>query len=163
MKSKLLPVLLVVLILLNGVLIFMLIKKPLQNKRLGPERNFLSVQLQFSEEQEAKFLDLDEIHKEKMEKLSHQIRVQKDLLFNSFSNDEVNIDSLVNVAGKLEIEKELEVFTFFRSVRKICSATQKNKFDEIISKAIKGGKPGALPKGGGDRPPRDRGMPPPPR
>ena len=61
MKSKLLPLLLVVLIALNGVLIFMLIKKPHQNKKVRTEKNFLLQQLQFSESQESKFLILDEI------------------------------------------------------------------------------------------------------
>lgn len=162
MKTKLLPVLLVVLILLNGVLIFMLIKKPLQNKRSRPERNFLTAQLQFSEDQEVRFLELDELHKQKIEVFLHQIGQQKDKLFNSFNDDEINIDSLVNLTGKLEVAKELEVYRFFKAVRKICNKEQQKKFDNIINKALK--RDGQRPprREENHHPPREGGMPPPP-
>ena len=162
MKSKLLPLSLAALILLNVVLIFILIKKPHQNKEHHPERDFLTEQLQFSEGQKEKFLLLDEIHKEKMMNITHKIRAQKDILFNSFSDENINIDSLANITGSLEAQKELEVFHFFKKVREICSNEQQEKFDKIIKKALKGG--GARPpRNNGNPPPREGGMPPPPR
>tara|TARA_B110000503_G_C6915714_1_gene316552 strand:+ start:90 stop:554 length:465 start_codon:yes stop_codon:yes gene_type:complete len=152
MKSKLLPVLLVILILLNGVLIFMLIKKPHENKRHQQEKNFLIEELQFTDIQKDKFLSFDTVHRENMMRLEQQIRKQKDVLFNSFSDGVVNIDSLGALIGKLEGKKDIEIFSFFKSVRKICKKNQQEKFDKIISKALKGGKKG---------PPRGRRMPPP--
>ena len=152
MKSKLLPVLLVILILLNGVLIFMLIKKPHENKRHQQEKNFLIEELQFTDIQKDKFLSFDTVHRENMMRLEQQIRKQKDVLFNSFSDGVVNIDSLGALIGKLEAKKDIEIFSFFKSVRKICKKNQQEKFDKIISKALKGGKKG---------PPRGRRMPPP--
>ncbi|PQJ78870.1 Spy/CpxP family protein refolding chaperone [Polaribacter porphyrae] len=154
MKSKLLPITLLFLILLNGVLIFILLKKP--HEKLKPnhtQRNFLTEKLQFSEIQEEKFLELDRQHKTKMEQIDHKIRNQKDILFNSFGK-QINIDSLASITGKLEMQKDVEVFKFFSKVRNICKPEQLKKFDEIINKAIKGGK---------QRPPRDHKMPPPPR
>jgi protein CpxP len=59
MKSKLLLAVFVLLILLNGVLIFMLIKKPHQNKRAPQGKNFLTHQLQFTNNQKNKFLSFD--------------------------------------------------------------------------------------------------------
>jgi protein CpxP len=152
MKSKLLPVLLVILILLNGVLIFMLIKKPHENKRHQQEKNFLIEELQFTDIQKDKFLSFDTVHRENMMRLEQQIRKQKDVLFNSFSDGVVNIDSLALLIGELAGKKDVEIFGFFKSVRKICTKDQQEKFDKIISKALKGGKKG---------PPRDRRMPPP--
>ena len=152
MKSKLLPVLLVILILLNGVLIFMLIKKPHENKRHQQEKNFLIEELQFTDIQKDKFLSFDTVHRENMMRLEQQIRKQKDVLFNSFSDGVVNIDSLGALIGELEGKKDIEIFSFFKSVRKICTKDQQEKFDKIISKALKGGKKG---------PPRGRRMPPP--
>mgnify|MGYP006107745585 FL=1 len=152
MKSKLLPVLLVILILLNGVLIFMLIKKPHENKRHQQEKNFLIEELQFTDIQKDKFLSFDTLHRENMMRLEQQIRKQKDVLFNSFSDGVVNIDSLGALIGELEGKKDIEIFSFFKSVRKICRKDQQEKFDKIISKALKGGKKG---------PPRGRRMPPP--
>ncbi|APZ46828.1 hypothetical protein BW723_11275 [Polaribacter reichenbachii] len=168
MKSKLLPILLVVLILLNGVLIFMLIKKPHLNRKNNAERGFLIEQLQFSEEQQEKFKSLDNIHRKKMLNFDQRIRKQKDILFNSFADETKNIDSLATVAGNLEIKKELEVFHFFKSVRKICTSEQQKKFDVIINNAIKGNNSrppvngeNHLPRREG-MPPRGEGMPPPP-
>jgi protein CpxP len=152
MKSKLLPVLLVILILLNGVLIFMLIKKPHENKRHQQEKNFLIEELQFTGIQKDKFLSFDTVHRENMMRLEQQIRKQKDVLFNSFSDGVVNIDSLGALIGELEGKKDIEIFSFFKSVRKICTKDQQEKFDKIISKALKGGKKG---------PPRGQRMPPP--
>ncbi len=161
MKSKLLPVLLVMLILLNGVLIFMLIKKPHKKGNQNQEREFLSKQLKFTEDQQIKFINLDEIHRERMMEFEEQIRKHKDLLFHSFSNDDVNIDSISKIIGRIDGEREVEVFQFFRSVRKICTVDQQEKFDTIIEKALKGGQNGPQ-RDGRNHPPGREGMPPPP-
>jgi periplasmic protein CpxP/Spy len=162
MKSKLLPVILLVLVLLNGVLIFMLITKPHQNKKKGPERNFLSEQLQFSKKQQEKFKMLDDIHKERVMDIERNIRKHKDILFDFIGNETINIDSLVHITGKLEAKKDLEIFTFFNSVKEICTKEQQEKFKEIIKNAITGGKHGPPPGIDENRPPRDHNRPPPP-
>lgn len=151
MKLKLIPVLLVILMLLNGILIFMLIKKPHENKRPQQEKNFLIKKLQLTDIQKDKFLSFDAVHSENMRRLNQQIRKKKDVLFNSFSDRAVNIDSIGLHIGELVAKKDIEVFRFFKSVRKICSKDQQEKFDKIINKALKVGKKG---------PPRRRRMPP---
>lgn len=160
MKSKLLPALLIVLILLNGVLIFMLIKKPHENRRRQTERNFLTEQLQFSENQNDKFRGLDRVHRKNMMNLDRQIRKQKDILYNSFGDEKINTDSLIAITGNLEVKKEMEIFNFFKSVRKICTQEQQKKFDVIINKALKRANSGP-PKEGKNHPPRNGEMPPP--
>lgn len=162
MKSKLLPLVLLILILLNGVLIFVLIKKPYQNKKNQSERIFLVEELEFSDKQKKSFTILDEKHKVRMNKISHDIRLQKDILFNSFGDININLDSLVAVTGQLEAKKELEIFKFFKSVRKICTTKQQVKFDEIINKAIRGAKNGP-PRKGEHYPPGGNRIPQPPR
>ena len=140
--------------LLNGVLIFMLIKKPHENKRHPQERNFLIMELKFTNNQKDKFLSFDTLHRENMMRFDQQIRRQKDVMFNSFSESLTNIDSLSLLIGELTRKKEVEVFRFFKSVRKICTKDQQAKFDKIISKALKGGKKGP-PKGRRIPPPKD--------
>jgi hypothetical protein len=159
MKSKLLPVLLVILILLNGVLIFMLIKKPHEKQQVS-QRSFITQELNFSDEQIAQFKSLDQFHKETMNGLDKQLRKQKDLLFSSFSEPSQNIDSLSQITGVLEAKKDIEVFNFFSSVRKICTKEQQDKFDIIIKKALKGDKKGP-PRKEGEHPPREGRVPPP--
>ena len=155
MKSKLLPVLLILLIILNGILIFMLLKKPQENKRHSQERNFLLRELQFTEHQKDKFLSFDAVHRENMMHFDQQIRRQKKVIFNSFSEGLTSIDALSILIGELTRKKEVEVFRFFKSVRKICTKEQQTKFDKIISKALKSGKNGP-PKGRRKLPPKDR-------
>jgi hypothetical protein len=153
MKPKILPILLFFLIVLNGVLIFMILKKPHENRHPNSERNFLTEQLQFSDTQKSKFIELDQKHRALMEALDEEIKENKDVLFNSFSQENFNIDSLTNKIGLLEGKKDSEVFNFFKKVRKLCNSEQISNFDKIIKKALKGG----------DRmPPRDGRLPPPP-
>lgn len=163
MKTKLLPVLLILLVVLNGFLIFMLINKPHVNKRSQQERNFLIEQLQFTNQQKEDFMALDLVHKENMMRFENEIRKNKDILFNSFSDETANIDSLSNVIGALQAKKDIEVFNFFKSVRKICNKEQQKEFDKIINNALKGSNQGPGPREGQRQgPPRDGGMPPPP-
>ena len=151
MKSKLLPILLFLLMLLNGVLIFMLINKPHEKRKDRPERNFLTEQLQFSDTQKEQFVELDKLHRVNMMGIDKAIKEQKDVLFNSFSKENFNLDSLTNKIGFLEGKKEAEVFSFFHKVRTLCNLNQAKKFDKIIKKALKGGE---------RRPPREGRMPP---
>ena len=159
MKTKLLPILVLLLIVLNGFLIFMLLNKPHQNKRFQQERSFLIEELQFSTDQKDKFFKLDNLHKEKMMRFENEIRNTKDILFHSFADEKIKIDSLSAVIGALQTKKELEVFRFFKSVRKICTTEQQEKFDKIINKAIRGGN---QVQGRDQGIPREGGMPPPP-
>jgi len=155
MKPKGLLILLIILVLMNGVLIFMLVKKPHQNgaQKRHKERNFLTKQLKYTEHQKTKFIRLDHIHRTAMMGFDQQIRKHKDVLFNSFSKN-INIDSIALLIGKLEGIKEVEVFRFFKSVRKICTIDQQKKFDKIMNEALKGDRNG---------PPRERRVRLPPR
>ncbi|MDB9724171.1 hypothetical protein OAA58_05825 [Polaribacter sp.] len=162
MKSKLIPVLLILLIILNGILIFMLLKKPHESKRHSQERNFLIQELQFTDDQKDKFLSFDTAHRENMMHLDQEIRKQKDRMFNSFANENLNLDSLSTKIGLLEGKKVVELFRFFSKVRNICTQEQQSNFDTIINKALKGGKERPPRRKGENHTPRGKnGMPPP--
>jgi protein CpxP len=162
MRLKLLPILLFLLIILNGILIFMLLKKPHERKRNSQERNFLIQELQFTDHQKDNFFSFDTAHKENMMRLDQEIRKQKDRIFNSFSNKNLNLDSLTAKTGRLEGKKDAELFRFFSKVRNICTEEQQINFDKIINKALKGGKERASRKKGENHPPYiENGMPPP--
>jgi protein CpxP len=163
MKSKLLPVLLILLIILNGILIFMLLKKPHESKRHSQERNFLIQELQFTDRQKDKFLSFDTAHRENMMRLEQQIRKQKDRMFNSFSNENLNLDSLTTKTGLLEGKKDAELFRFFRKVRNICTEEQQIDFDKIINKALKGGSERAPRRKGENHPQSNKNRMPPSR
>ena len=163
MKSKLLPVLLFLLILLNGFLIFMLVQKPHEKQQNRPERNFLIEQLQFTKSQKDNFLKLDRIHRDAMLDIDRKIIDNKDVLFNSFSKENFNVDTITSKIGALQAKKEVEVFTFFSKVRKLCTEKQVVKFDKIINQALNFGDNRPSRKGNDRPPPRERGNRPPPR
>ena len=160
MKTKLLPILLIILVILNGVLIFMLIKKPHER---GPhergQRNFLTTQLHFSKIQKEQFRDLEAPHRGYMIELDTKIIQHKDFLFRSFSAEKFSPDSITRIIGSLEARKEAEVFHFFQKVRNICNEKQLKPFDEIIKKALSKGRRRAPHEGSSPRP-MDRGHPP---
>lgn len=162
MKSKLLPILLILLVLLNGFLIFMLIKKPHENRKQSPNRNFLIEQLQFSENQKSKFRDLDSTHRDFIEGIEEEIREEKNMLFSSFADETVNSQENIKKIATLEAKKEAELYRFFSAVRRICTKNQVDKFDHIIKEALKGGNR-RPPREGRMHPPEDGNHPPPPR
>ncbi|ARV14004.1 hypothetical protein [Polaribacter sp. SA4-12] len=159
MKSKLLPIIIFLLILLNGVLIFMLVKKPQDRFNQNSKRNFLTQELQFSEDQTMQFNEFERVHRDAMMEIEEQVRAQKDVLFSSFQKEDINLDSLTTKIGLLQGKKDSEVFRFFKKVRGLCTLEQSKNFDEIIKKALRGGQGGP---GGEGRPPIEGDMPPPP-
>lgn len=156
MKSKLLPIILFLLILLNGVLIFMLVKNPQNRFNQKSKSNFLTQELEFSEDQTIQFNEFERAHRDVMLEIEEQVREQKDVLFNSFQIDDINLDSLTTEIGILQGKKDLEVYVFFKKVRTLCTLEQSEKFDKIIKKALRGG------QGRQGRPPNEGDMPPPP-
>lgn len=163
MKTKLLPIAILLLLLLNGVLVFMLIKEPNHQIPKKTHRNFLIEQLDFSEHQKDVFLKLDKVHRQKMNSFDFEIRRNKDLLFNSFDNEDFSSSEFIAAIGKLNTHKEQETYSFFKQVRKLCNEDQKIKFDEIIKKALKGGMRPRPPMVRPNHSPMDREMLPPPR
>jgi len=159
MKQKLLYAFIILLLVVNSVLIYMVIKKP-HEKRNQPNRTFLTTTLGFSSEQNEAFRTLDEKHKDKMRQFDKQIRRNKDLLFNSFENKTINFEEITKRIGDLEGKKEAELFRFFTKVRLLCTQKQKEIFDKIIQKALHEGKP--RPPEDGRRPPKhnDKNYPP---
>lgn len=151
MKTKFLPITLLLLVLLNAILIFILLKKPKENQPKPKGKEFLMAQLNFSEEQKGAFLVLDENHKRNMIPIENEIKVKKDILFQSLKDSTINTEIILEDLGDLSAKREKEILNFFTSVRKLCTKKQVGKFDEIIEKALKNGP---------HRPPHDRRPPP---
>lgn len=158
MKSKLSSIFLILLILLNGILIFMLLIRP-HEARHRPEPNFLIETLQFNEVQKNEFRALDNTHRGVMMNFDEQLKEQKDILFNSFYKENFNADSLTAKIGFIEEKKHAELYRFFSKVRAICSKEQAQTFDKIIQKALRAGD--RRPPKEERMPPREHGMPPP--
>lgn len=156
MRKKILYAFLIIMLIINGVLLYMIIDKKL-NRGPSKGQTFLTEELNFSESQRADFLSLDREHRRKMMQMDKELRDLRELLFSSFNKTNVSIDSITMKMGDLEEQKQGELFSFFSDVRKLCGEDQAKKFDEIIKDVLQ--KRGARgPKGnkhGPPHPPRD--------
>ena len=151
MKKKILYLFLTVLVIINLVLLFMILKKPL--KKSHPQKSsFITEELQFTEDQKDRFFALDRMHRDKMRSMDNELRDLRAQLFRSFHQPNFSTDSIVQKMGEIEASKQKELFTFFREVRKLCDKNQVKRFDNIIDRVLhqRGPKP----------PDRDREMPP---
>lgn len=149
-----------VLIVLNGVLIFMLLKKPHEKRpQKNSQRNFLTEQLQFSEVQKEQFSILEQMHSTEMNAFDDQIMKNKNILFRRISEKNFKSDSISTTIGIITAKKEAEVFRFFQKVRNICNEAQLKSFDKIIMTALHTGRR-SPPNEGGMRRPIHRNHPP---
>lgn len=153
MRKKLLYAFLIILVIANASLLFMIINKP--SKKGGSQKeNFLTQELNFTEEQKERFLFLDREHRHQMMQMDGELKELRKELFNSFDKENFSPDSLAVRMGEIETEKHQEIFAFFKQVRKICTPDQVSKFDEIIGKALQRRGP-RKPKGERRGPPRE--------
>ena len=151
MKKKILYSFLLVLLIVNGVLLYLIIDKKMGG---GPSKGqtFLTDQLKFSQDQKDQFFHLDSEHRDKMKKMDKELSQLRRLLFSSFDNQKNFIDSVTMRIGDVETDKQIELFSFFGDVREICDENQVKKFDEIIQEVLRKRGPKG-PKGGHNGPP----------
>ena len=154
-KNVLLIVFLGFLMVMNGVLLYLVVKKPNQKQR--PPREFISSRLDFNEEQTESFMELDREHHRKMRGIDNELRELKEILFSNLGGTELSdeeLDSLAKKIGKLSTAREMEVFRYFRQIEENCDAKQKQKLKRIVSGALRPGPPGDRPPSPGGPPPR---------
>ena len=176
-KPKILTYTIIALFLLNfGTLAFMWLHKPPPppefERREGPpghemgqehdrrdgERpaDFISHELNFSQQQKADFEKLKQEHQTVMKQAHDDMKKNKDEIFSYISkgqNDSVKVNQLADNIAKDQKQIELATYNHFQKVRALCDDNQKKKFDEIIGEVLRMMAP----------PDPDRHEPPPPR
>ena len=135
MKTKLVYILLITLLIANMVLLFLLTNKPNHHK---PPFHFLVEQLDLDKKQLEKFNEFKEIHHQKMQKIDRETKQLKNRFFKSISDKKntINSDSIADLIGVNEAEKNIEVFSFFKHIRSVCNDKQKNKLDHLILQSL---------------------------
>ncbi len=151
-KNIVLMVLLGFLIVMNGILLFLVVKKP--DRKHRPPKEFITERLNFNEDQIIKFGTIDEAHHRKMRTIDGESRKLKEILFSDVGNDAIKIDSIAGLIGSLAKERELEVHDYFEKIEKICDDKQKLKLRRIVAGALKPRPPGGGPPHDGPPPPR---------
>jgi len=142
-KSNLLYLLILVLVITNGFFIYNHLNK--HNK--GSHRNpaaFITKKLNFDEDQMVKFDVINKTHEAEIEDLFKNLRGLKNELFTHLGDTLISKEKLValtNEIGVLEAKRDQKTFIHFNEILKICNASQKEIFKDIITKARKHRKP----------------------
>lgn len=166
-KNTLLYVLLAFLVIANVFFLFQFlnIEKEEPSKRGQKPEQFMVKALDFDEAQMEAFEVISDLHFDRMQSLSQNIRKLKDQLFSRVGDNNIDaqeIDSITTLIGQYEKQKDDQLFYHLQKVRDLCNDRQKKKFEGIMKDALRRGPHGKGPKG--DRPPRHKGDgPPPPR
>ncbi|WP_299436808.1 hypothetical protein [uncultured Aquimarina sp.] len=136
-KNNILYILLAFLIVINVVFIFMILQKPQKNRKHPGD--FMAQELQFDDAQMEKFEILNENHRKKTRAIHRNIKRLKDQLFSNLSTELVDssiIDSITDLIGQKEKEKDIATFYHFKAIFTICDQKQKTKFNKIIKGAL---------------------------
>jgi hypothetical protein len=102
--------------------------------------NYVIKEVNFSDEQAAKFKQMMTDHIERMRPIMMEVRKAKDSMFSYMRQPTAPSDSVLqtladNIAQKQKFQ-ELQSFNHFRQVRELCTEEQKPKFDTVIRKMI---------------------------
>ncbi|MBS9464268.1 hypothetical protein KIM67_17725 [Flagellimonas sp. 389] len=133
-------ILLIFLVVMNGILLFLVLKKPERQKR--PPRSFISHQLGFDEIQQQKFNKIDSEHQSRMRGMDGRSKDLKKYLFLGLGDStftDKKLDSVSILIGALSKEKEIEIFNYFKEIKKVCNEGQQSKLEAILSKALQHG------------------------
>ncbi len=141
-KQTLLTILVLVLVALNiGLVTFMWYTQRPNNGPGGPETaNFLMRELRLSKEQEGKYHDLQKQFNDSLEPIRERERQIHDRFFgmmHAVNPDSVLVTATIDTMGHIRAEIEYLTFAHFRQVRALCNAEQQQKFDNIISDAMR--------------------------
>lgn len=132
-KEKLLWILIIVLVFVNGATLFFLAagRRPEPGNRF--DRTITEI-LQLSEDQTQQFNVMKREHHQEMIRVDKEMRSTYEKYFYLLS-DTANIkerDSLENVLGKKQKEKIQITYEHFNELKSLCSSEQKEKFKELV-------------------------------
>tara|TARA_R110002050_G_scaffold4573_1_gene22045 strand:+ start:28692 stop:29186 length:495 start_codon:yes stop_codon:yes gene_type:complete len=162
-KNLLLYILLLFLIIVNGFFLYNYLGNNEKEGFKEPIRpdEFLLKELKFDGAQQELFNELGKKHHHTMRGLSDGIKVLKDNLFKGLSDSSlssINIDSIATLIGEKTKARDLEALRHFKSIQELCNDKQKEKFNKIISDALRKGArnqgPPRRERLEGNRPPR---------
>ena len=162
-KQTLLTILVLVLVALNiGLVTFMWYTQRPNSGPGGPETaNFLMRELHFSSEQEQQYKKLQQQFTDSLEPIRNRERQVHDRFFemmHAANPDSTLVAASIDTMGHIRSEIEYLTFVHFRQVRALCNTEQQQKFDNIISDAMR--RMGPRPQGTPNGPGREQHRPP---
>ena len=135
-KQTLLTIAVVLLLAMNGVTVWSLLRHPHRPPGPPPEERpkmLVIDRLGFSADQVAKYEQLISAHRQAIETNDMRLREAREALFNDLRHpDDAVRDSLANVIGGLQAAVERVNHDHFAQVRALCRPDQLPKFDALI-------------------------------
>lgn len=153
-KTKSLVAIIIFLLITNIAMLifFILLSKPVDRRQRNHEYNGMYNSLQnevgFSKDQLDQYQALRKVQRDKVRPLFNELRNAKKDFYGLMYNNDIS-DSLINVDADSIAQKQktldIQMFTYFKSIRNICTPGQIQKFDSSINKEVArmvGGRPG---------------------
>ena len=172
MKNNLiLYILLVFLVIVNGFFLYnylspTILKSNDNSKGDRSPSSFIVKALGFDEQQMKQFEEVDVRHHKNMIKSAETLKVVKDQLAKQIIKENVldaEVDSILDILVEKEKAHEKLMFNHLRAIRNICTNEQKQRFEQIIQDALRGGSNGKRLGDSGPPPPdgmNENGPPP---
>ncbi|MCG8374017.1 MAG: hypothetical protein MI700_10805 [Balneolales bacterium] len=135
---------LAIMLMMNGVLIFMMLQKPASAVQQQPPsrhespaglKNKILNELQFSTEQMQQFDRLTREHRQAIREIEGQQKEAATSYFNSLKNEAVDIEqqlALLEELKEFEGRKLQLTYTHFSDLKEICTPEQRAKFGVIV-------------------------------
>jgi periplasmic protein CpxP/Spy len=144
-KTKSLVTIIIFLLITNIAMLvfFILLSKPVDRRQRNHETNGMYTSLQnevgFSKDQLDKYQLLRKEQMEKVKPLFNEVRNAKKDFYGLIYSSNV-ADSLINAdadsIAKKQKTLDLQMFTYFKNIRNICTPEQTQKFDSVIKKVV---------------------------
>jgi hypothetical protein len=159
------------LVVLNLILLALLwLGRPSRSGRMPPPqkperiRELLKEQLNFSDEQVQRYLELREQHHQRARQLEAEIRDLKREMFSQVLDEQAPAavsDSLLNLVLEKQAELEKVTFQHFLDLKSLCGPGQKEKLKVLMGEVFRRNMPGK-PEGDGPPSAQQGETPPPP-
>lgn len=154
-KVTLLTLLVVVLLVVNGISLYILFQKHDRRRDGAPNPRMLFAKLQLDDKQEQQFEELRKVHFKERDLLrAEDVRIRKEIaaMISKQVTDSMKLDSLTSLLAANRKKFELGFYNHFRQLQLLLKPEQKPKFEEILNEII-------LRQSQGER--RSPGKPPP--
>jgi Spy/CpxP family protein refolding chaperone len=144
-KTKSLVTIIIFLLITNIAMLvfFVVLSKPAERRQRGHESNGMYKSLQnevgFSQDQLKQYQALREEQMKNVRPRFNEVRESKKAFYGLISSDQVS-DSLLNADADSIAEKQksldMQMFLYFKNIRKICTPDQIGKYDTLMKKVI---------------------------
>jgi hypothetical protein len=155
-RNRITVLLLVILLLSNGLLLYLYLNKPGERPRMSREerlKEMLMREVGFDEKQVDSFKVRLNKHRESMKPLADSLIQARNRLFDRYVAGDTSLQPLWQNVQRLQRLTDEEVLKHLRDVRSICKPGQEAALDKIMRRVLNR-RGGGGPPGG--RPPRGR-------